>query len=500
MRRNIYLSLGMIVLILLAFLAGLRVGLWFRPPATAAIGLVSPMIWYPSPSASQSFNVSPTSASSAAASPIAPQATLGVLATPIPTPTLDPRGCLPEDVDSRYALVAWVRDGRSVVIDYQGKFQTVRLLGIDAPPITASKLEALLVNQVVRLLPDAPDGAPELDAYGQWLRYVLTPEGEFINYELLRSGDARLDPQMSGYACEQTFAAAQQMAQSAGVGLWGVQAARALPTPAPIAARTPQATGVRIKFIFYQGQTPGSEADEYIQIGNDGTTPVDLTGWRINAGASGQDFTFSEFTLLPGQTCRVYTDMVQDDSCVPDSFSSGTAIWANDGDCASLFDAEGMRVDLYCYTPATPSGTQIAAATTAVTTTTGGATTTTAASATPTLRGTITLSGNLVISGIYPQGDATKNESDEYIQILNQGNTAANLDGWSVFAYDSGAELYFSSFVLQPGASCRVYTNEIHNDSCAGLSFGSNEPVWANDTDCGGLYDPNEDLISEYCY
>lgn len=496
MRRNIYLSLGMIVLILLAFLAGLRIGLWFRPQATAAIGLASPMIWYPSPSASPPFIASPTSPSNAAVSPLAPQTTLGVAATLIPTPTLDPRACLPQDVESRFALVAWVRDGRSVVIDYQGKFQTVRLLGLDAPPITASRLEALLVNRVVRLLPDAPGGAPETDAYGQWLRYVLTPEGEFVNFELLRSGDARLDVEMSGYACEQIFAAAQQMAQNAGAGLWGVQAARALPTPAPIAARTPQATGVRIRFVFYQGQTPDSEADEYIQIGNDGTSPVDLTGWRINAGASGQDFTFPEFTLQPGQTCRVYTDMVQDDSCVPDSFSSGTAIWANDGDCASLFDASGVRVDLYCYTPATPSGTQIAAATTAP----ASGTTTAAPSATPTLRGTITLSGNLVISGIYPQGDATKNEGDEYIQILNQSNTAANLEGWSVFAYDSGAELYFPSFVLQPGAYCRVYTNEVHSDSCAGLSFESDEPVWSNDTDCGGLYDPNEDLVSEYCY
>ncbi len=57
----------------------------------------------------------------------------------------------------------------------------------------------------------------------------------------------------------------------------------------------------------------------------------------------------------------------------------------------------------------------------------------------------------------------------------------------------------FPAYVLQPGESCRVYTNEVHPETC-GFSFGFSEPVWSNSGDCGYLYDPDGALMSEYCY
>ena len=45
----------------------------------------------------------------------------------------------------------------------------------------------------------------------------------------------------------------------------------------------------------------------------------------------------------------------------------------------------------------------------------------------------------------------------------------------------------------------RVYTNEIHLESC-GFIFGSSSALWRNSGDCGYLYDDEGTLVSEYCY
>jgi hypothetical protein len=90
-------------------------------------------------------------------------------------------------------------------------------------------------------------------------------------------------------------------------------------------------------------------------------------------------------------------------------------------------------------------------------------------------------------------------ESDEYAQITNNGGSAVNLAGWRLNAGDPGQDFSFPSFELQPGQSCRVYTNEDHPDTC-GFSFGSGTALWANGGDCGYLYNTQGELISTYCY
>ena len=43
-------------------------------------------------------------------------------------------------------------------------------------------------------------------------------------------------------------------------------------------------------------------------------------------------------------------------------------------------------------------------------------------------------------------------------------------------------------FVLQPGQECRVYTNEVHPESC-GFSFqDTGSALWPNNGECGHLY------------
>jgi micrococcal nuclease len=106
---------------------------------------------------------------------------------------------------------------------------------------------------------------------------------------------------------------------------------------------------------------------------------------------------------------------------------------------------------------------------------------------------------NVVISYIFYDGVVPQVESDEYAEIANHGGSAINLAGWRLNAGNPGQDFWFPSFDLQPGASCRVYTNEVHPESC-GFSFGSGQAIWRNSGDCGYLFDASGAQVSEYCY
>lgn len=116
------------------------------------------------------------------------------------------------------------------------------------------------------------------------------------------------------------------------------------PTPGP------QPTGdVDITDIFYDGLEPRTEGDEYVEIRNNDSVPIQLQGWTLRDAADPPHvFTFPSFVVQPDQTCRVYTDEVHAEAC-GFSYGSSSAIWNNDGDCAFLRNSSGVQVDSYCY-------------------------------------------------------------------------------------------------------------------------------------------------------
>ncbi|MFC2081699.1 lamin tail domain-containing protein [Candidatus Bipolaricaulota bacterium] len=87
------------------------------------------------------------------------------------------------------------------------------------------------------------------------------------------------------------------------------------------------------------------------------------------------------------------------------------------------------------------------------------------------------------IECIVYDGYVFRSESDEYVQIKNYGNAGQDLRGWVLADLnDSGQEYEFTtSYVLEPGLSIRVYTNEIHEE-WGGFSFGRGSGVWNNTT------------------
>jgi hypothetical protein len=127
-------------------------------------------------------------------------------------------------------------------------------------------------------------------------------------------------------------------------------------TATPVHTRAPTATtgvlpagDVRIVYIFFDGDEGRTEPDEYCEIRNVGESVSDLEGWRLNAGAPGQDFRFPAFDLAPGQAIRVYTNQVHAEYGGFSFAHTETALWANKGDCGYLYDAGGEEVSRYCY-------------------------------------------------------------------------------------------------------------------------------------------------------
>jgi hypothetical protein len=105
----------------------------------------------------------------------------------------------------------------------------------------------------------------------------------------------------------------------------------------------------------------------------------------------------------------------------------------------------------------------------------------------------------LAISAIQLRGSGNA-QPDEYVELKNVVDVSVDLSGWKVVAGDE--EQYFvfpASYVLAPGQTCRLYTNQVEDDSCGGKSFGFDRPIWDNDKDCGQVFDGNGALVSEVC-
>jgi beta-lactamase superfamily II metal-dependent hydrolase len=90
------------------------------------------------------------------------------------------------------------------------------------------------------------------------------------------------------------------------------------------------------------------------------------------------------------------------------------------------------------------------------------------------------IGSNVQITYIFYDGVVPSTESDEYVEITNLGDTSQDLEGWVLKDISEGyPSLTFPTYILQPGKSIRVYTNEIHPEY-GGFSFGSGKAVWNN--------------------
>lgn len=131
-------------------------------------------------------------------------------------------------------------------------------------------------------------------------------------------------------------------------------------------------------------------------------------------------------------------------------------------------------------------------------TTTPVATTTTSPAAT-----TTTTPAAVAITNLQYDGQVPTTESDEYVVLTNRSKSPMNIGNYMIYVASNGTQGATFTFpkdaVLAPGASVRVYTNEIHKET-GGYSFGSKKAIWNNKGGLAVLKDAAGKKLGEYKY
>jgi len=108
---------------------------------------------------------------------------------------------------------------------------------------------------------------------------------------------------------------------------------------------------------------------------------------------------------------------------------------------------------------------------------------------------------NVQITYIFYDGLVPNVESDEYVEITNLGDQPQDLTGCVLIDIDEGYPSFtFPSYILAPGESIRVYTNEYHPE-WGGFSFEYSQAIWNNtEPDVAVLYDNQGNILSQMSY
>jgi competence protein ComEC len=86
-----------------------------------------------------------------------------------------------------------------------------------------------------------------------------------------------------------------------------------------------------------------SLTDEWVKVTNKGSSPVSLSGWKIEDEGRKHTYIFPSYTLDAGSTVTVYTKMGTN-SATELYWGSSSLIWNNNGDTASIYDNSGQLV------------------------------------------------------------------------------------------------------------------------------------------------------------
>ncbi len=127
-------------------------------------------------------------------------------------------------------LVLKVIDGDTLRVQIDGKEESIRLIGIDAPEKYAGKapecfaeeskihLEQLLQGKNIHLEVDLSQD--DRDVYGRLLRYVYIEEGDNINFRMIRDGFAREFTYKHPYWLQEEFREAEYLSKTSNSALW----------------------------------------------------------------------------------------------------------------------------------------------------------------------------------------------------------------------------------------------------------------------------------------
>jgi micrococcal nuclease len=241
--------------------------------------------------------------------------------------------------------VASITDGDTIDVTLGGgAIATVRLIGTNSPESNecygaqSTLVLAALVpaGSTIGMTQDVSD----LDDFGRLLRYLWVGSMS-VNEESVRRGAAISRRYPPDTAMSERLDAAQDAARAAGAGLWS-------PT-----ACGPQveATMNIVDVVF---DAPGDDNEnlneEWVEVRNEGGSPVDMTGWGIKDESATHRYEFpASFTLAPEESVTVRTGCGVDFGTELFWCSQGSAVWNNSGDTVFLLDPSGNTHDSLSY-------------------------------------------------------------------------------------------------------------------------------------------------------
>lgn len=129
-------------------------------------------------------------------------------------------------------------------------------------------------------------------------------------------------------------------------------------TPQPLQPGSQLLAGtVRIVTVFANGSATQIEADEYVELHNEGQSPEYLDGWKLKAIRNADNVLLEEFVFPGGaviaanQTCRIYTNLPYGEfNCgFSNGFASNEPIWPPNGARAVLVNAQGQEMARFVY-------------------------------------------------------------------------------------------------------------------------------------------------------
>ncbi|MBM3329111.1 MAG: thermonuclease [Calditrichaeota bacterium] len=127
-----------------------------------------------------------------------------------------------------------VIDGDTVVLQIEGREETVRLIGVDTPETVkpgtpmepygpeANRFTKNLLSGEEVLLEYERNGKAGKDRFGRTLAYIYrSPDGLFVNSEIIRQGYGRLYRKEKS-RLHREFEMSERAARRAGRGMWGI--------------------------------------------------------------------------------------------------------------------------------------------------------------------------------------------------------------------------------------------------------------------------------------
>jgi micrococcal nuclease len=125
-------------------------------------------------------------------------------------------------------------DGDTIVVNMNGKSETVRFIGIDTPethkpntpvqcfgPDAAAETKKLISDAGSKVRLQSDPYSTNRDRYNRLLRYVYLPDGTLLNETLVRNGYAFYYPYFP-FTKSAAFQRDEQAAMTAKKGLWAV--------------------------------------------------------------------------------------------------------------------------------------------------------------------------------------------------------------------------------------------------------------------------------------